>query len=101
MVQNAEATCTSDLCNYGWGDVLTHMDPYGWGMWGLGIGLGFSVVGAAWGIFLTGSSILGAAIKAPRIKTKKCTWSKNTGLHYVASFPRGDTPSGTLPAKYL
>jgi V-type H+-transporting ATPase proteolipid subunit len=40
------------------------------GALGRGIGMGLSVIGAAWGIFLTGSSLLGAAIKVPRIQSK-------------------------------
>ncbi|KAF0775793.1 hypothetical protein AaE_000508 [Aphanomyces astaci] len=53
-----------------WGDILTNISPYAWGSMGIAFGLGFSVVGAAWGIFLTGSSLLGASVKAPRIRTK-------------------------------
>jgi len=63
-------TCTSPFCNAGWGEVLSHMSPYGYANFGIAFGLGFSVVGAAWGIWLTGSSLVGAAVKSPRIRSK-------------------------------
>lgn len=62
--------CTSEFCNAGWSEVLTHMSPYGYANFGVAFALGLSVVGAAWGIWLTGSSLVGASVKAPRIRSK-------------------------------
>eukprot|EP00343_Euplotes_focardii_P007200 CAMPEP_0205823154 /NCGR_PEP_ID=MMETSP0206-20130828/15367_1 /ASSEMBLY_ACC=CAM_ASM_000279 /TAXON_ID=36767 /ORGANISM="Euplotes focardii, Strain TN1" /LENGTH=162 /DNA_ID=CAMNT_0053120079 /DNA_START=54 /DNA_END=542 /DNA_ORIENTATION=- len=49
---------------------MTGIDPYSYASFGVAMSIGLSTIGAAWGILLTGSSLLGAAVKAPRISSK-------------------------------
>ena len=51
-------------------ELFYNTSPYSWAHIGVAMSLGFSIVGAAWGILITGASLLGASIKAPRIRSK-------------------------------
>lgn len=46
------------------------ISPYFWSAMGVALCVGMSILGASWGIFVTGSSLVGAATRVPRITSK-------------------------------
>ncbi|KAL7200697.1 hypothetical protein ACSBR1_032597 [Camellia fascicularis] len=53
-----------------WARAMLQISPYTFSALDIAIAIGVSVLDTAWGIYLTGSSLIGAAIKAPRIISK-------------------------------
>eukprot|EP00879_Flechtneria_rotunda_P005103 GHRR01005382.1.p1 GENE.GHRR01005382.1~~GHRR01005382.1.p1 ORF type:complete len:209 (+),score=32.95 GHRR01005382.1:385-1011(+) len=50
--------------------LFRNISPYFWAVTGIALCVGTSILGAAWGIFCTGSSLVGAAVRVPRITSK-------------------------------
>ena len=53
-----------------WGEILYCVNPYSWAYLGVALSVTLAIVGAVWGMFITGASLLGATIKASRVRTK-------------------------------
>lgn len=53
-----------------WGETIFCVYPYSWAYMGVAMSITLSIIGAVWGIYLTGSSLIGSAIKSPWVKTK-------------------------------
>ena len=53
-----------------WGQMIHCIYPYSWAYVGVALSITLSIFGAVWGIYTTGATLIGCAIKSPRIRTK-------------------------------
>ncbi|BGP13467.1 V-type proton ATPase subunit c'' [Rhodosporidiobolus nylandii] len=78
------ATFTGSGTQFNPGAFLEQTSPYAWAMTGVGLNIGLSVAGAGWGIWITGSSILGGSVRTPRIRTKNLISGVITAIVFSA-----------------
>jgi len=67
-VSTLGATTTASITDYA--SLFTGVNPFFYARMGMAMSLAFSIIGASWGIFIVGASMIGAAVKAPRIRSK-------------------------------
>ncbi|BGO94214.1 V-type proton ATPase subunit c'' [Rhodotorula toruloides] len=77
-------TFTGSGTQFNPGQFLEQTSPYAFALVGLGLNIGLSVAGAGWGIWITGSSILGGSVRTPRIRTKNLISGVITSIVYSA-----------------
>lgn len=90
-----------------WGRLVSTIDPHAWGAVGMGLAVAFSILGAAWGILATAGSLLGAAVKSPRIRAKNLIsiiFCEATAIYGIiimiimlSKFNVGDSPVDLIP----
>lgn len=90
-----------------WGNIISSINPHAWGAIGMGLAVAFSILGAAWGILLTAGSLLGAAVKSPRIRAKNLIsiiFCEATAIYGIiimiimlSKYTNGDAPAEIIP----
>ena len=53
-----------------WAEVFNGISPIQWANYGVIAALVLCIIGAGWGILITGASLVGAAVKSPRIRSR-------------------------------